>query len=62
MPTRLEKARDELRRKGLTIKEWAERNGYPERSVRAVLSGHNKGYYGQAHKIAVDLGVKEAAE
>ncbi|MBV0912846.1 helix-turn-helix domain-containing protein [Anianabacter salinae] len=62
MPTKLDIARDELRRKGLTIKEWAKRNGYPERSVRAVLSGHNKGYYGQAHKIAVDLGLKEAAQ
>lgn len=54
--------REELRRRGQTLKQWARDHGFPLSSVRAVLSGHNKGYRGQAHRIAVELGMKEAPE
>lgn len=47
-----------LRAEGTTVPDWAKRNGFPVRAVRAVISGHNKGHYGQAHKIAVALGIK----
>jgi gp16 family phage-associated protein len=47
-----------LRNEGKTVTAWAKENGYPVRSVRAVISGHNKGHFGQAHKIAVALGLK----
>lgn len=56
--TKVEQAKAKLRAKGITIKAWAEVNGFPLRSVRAVLSGHNKGNYGRAHEIAVALGMK----
>jgi gp16 family phage-associated protein len=59
--TRLE-LKAEFRAKGLTATKWAKENGFPLRSVRAVLSGHNKGHYGQSHAIAVALGLKEKPE
>lgn len=43
---------------GKTVSQWAKENGFPERAVRAVVSGHNKGNYGQAHNIAVALKLK----
>ncbi len=49
----------ELRAKGETITSWACRKDFPLRSVRAVLSGHNKGHYGVAHDISVALGLKD---
>jgi gp16 family phage-associated protein len=54
--------RDMIRSQGVTIKEWAKRHGFPERAVRAVLSGHNKGNFGHSHRIAVALGIKKVAE
>lgn len=54
-------AKATIRAKGITIKEWAEENGFPIHSVRAVLSDHNKGNYGQSHTIAVALGMKRSA-
>lgn len=62
MATKVQKAKDALRAKGITIKEWAEQNNYPVTCVRAVLNGHNKGNYGQAHEIAVALGIKRQPE
>lgn len=52
----------DLQAQGKSIPEWAEAHGFPVRAVRAVLYGHNKGYRGQAHKIAVDLGLKAKPE
>lgn len=46
---------------GKTVASWAKEHGFSERAVRAVISGHNKGNYGQAHQIAVALGLKEAS-
>lgn len=51
--------RAEFIARGETVTEWAKRNGFPVTSVRAVLSGHNEGRYGQSHRIAVALGMKE---
>lgn len=53
-------ARARLVARGLTVRAWAEQNGFPVHAVRAVLSGHNKGHWGQSHKIAVALGMKKA--
>ncbi|MEM7521673.1 MAG: DNA-binding protein [Pseudomonadota bacterium] len=50
--------KSELRAKGETISGWARRHGFPLSAVRAILSGHNKGHYGQSHKIAVALGIE----
>lgn len=54
-----EQAKQALRRDGVTIKAWAKQRCFPVTCVRAVLTGHNKGHYGQAHEIAVALGIKE---
>jgi gp16 family phage-associated protein len=51
--------RSELIAKGMTLPEWAKSHGFPIRSVRAVLYGHNKGHFGQSHRIAVALGLKD---
>jgi gp16 family phage-associated protein len=36
---------------GKTVRAWADENGFSLRSVRAVISGHNKGNYGKAFQI-----------
>jgi gp16 family phage-associated protein len=51
-----------LRDEGKTIPDWAKENGFHVRSVRAVVYGHNKGNWGQAHKIAVALGLKAGSQ
>lgn len=48
-----------LRRAGLSIPQWAEANGFNSATVKAVLYGHNKGHRGEAHKVAVALGIKK---
>lgn len=59
MAISLTEARDNLRKEGITLKEWAAINGFPLHAVRAVVYGRNIGNYGQSHKIAVALGVKD---
>lgn len=54
--------RQQLRREGKTIPDWAQENGFPVRTVRAVIYGHNKGHYGQAHLVAIALGIKDKPE
>lgn len=51
--------RDELRRKGITVAGWARKNGFRTQAVRRVLRGDARCHYGNAHKIAVMLGVKD---
>lgn len=43
---------------GLSVTDWADTHGFRRESVYAVLSGRSKGRRGQAHKIAVALGLK----
>ena len=50
--------KDQLLAQGKTIPQWAAENGFNVCSVRAVIYGHNKGNFGNAHKIAVALGIK----
>jgi len=56
MPRKLSKtitpAVQRLRTRGLTVAQWAEAQDFNVRAVRAVISGHNKGLYGQAFRIA----------
>jgi gp16 family phage-associated protein len=49
---------DTFRARGVSIKSWAQANGFSDRSVYAVLSGQRKCIRGQSHKIAVALGLK----
>lgn len=50
---------DEMRRKGITVRQWARNKGVSDRTVYGVLRGEKKGNYGEAHKVAVLLGLKE---
>lgn len=56
-----EQLREEFKKKGTTFKRWAMENGYRPAQVYRVTAGVDKGYYGDAHEIAVKLGLKSAA-
>jgi gp16 family phage-associated protein len=56
-----EQVKRSLRDQGKTISSWAQENGFPRQEVYRVLNGQAKAYYGQAHEIAVKLGLKRAA-
>lgn len=49
-----------LRDEGVTISAWAKKHNFPRQEVYRVLNGQSKAYYGQAHRIAVKLGLKAA--
>lgn len=54
-------AKEKLRNQGVTTKDWAESNGFDYSITINVLNGANKGHRGQAHEIAVALGIKKVA-
>lgn len=43
---------------GQTVTEWAATHGYPRNKVYQVLGGQLRAKWGEAHRIAVDLGLK----
>lgn len=45
---------------GVPIKEWARARGFSETLTYSVLAGRSKCVRGQAHEIAVALGLKQA--
>lgn len=55
-------ARQWLISNGLTVREWAKKNGFNSLIVYDVLRGKTKGKFGQAHHIAIALGIKEPPE
>lgn len=55
----LQQAKEEFRFRGQSVSDWARDNGFNPDMVRRVLRGLYKCYRGDAHKIAVKLGVKE---
>ncbi len=54
-----EEARAALNRRGITVRQWAKQHDLSERIVHEVLGGRKKGRYGQAHKAAVLLCIKD---
>lgn len=54
-----EEARAEISGMGISIAEWAARHGLKPRPVYDVLKKRNKGRFGEAHRAAVLLGLKE---
>jgi gp16 family phage-associated protein len=54
-----EEARARLRRSGRSLLEIAREQGVSEQVARRVLSGRLKGHRGDAHRIAVALGLKD---
>ena len=45
---------------GQTVTQWAAAHGYPRNKVYQVLGGQLRAKWGEAHRIAVDLGIKPA--
>lgn len=56
-----DQVKENFRRVGKTITEWATENGYTRKEVYRVLNGQAKAHYGKAHDIAVKLGLKPSA-
>lgn len=48
--------KEELKRKGLTVKSWAIQNHYEPYEVYKLFSGERKGLQGRSKQIAKDLG------
>lgn len=56
---RLASVRDEFEEAGVTISGWARANGFARMTVVDVLLGRRTGHYGEAHRVAVALGLKK---
>jgi gp16 family phage-associated protein len=54
-----EDARADLQAKGISITQWAIANKFSPNLVFEVLGGRKKCVRGQAHEIAVKLGLKD---
>jgi gp16 family phage-associated protein len=50
--------KEQLEAEGITIAEWAKARGFNVLTVYRVLAGRVKGTRGEAHKVAVALGLK----
>lgn len=55
-----EKARQYFHRTGQTIRQWAKDNNVSESTVYEVIGGRKKCIRGDAHAVAVKLGIKKA--
>lgn len=53
-----DQARTELKAKGISITQWAIANRFSPNLVFEVLGGRKKCVRGQAHEIAIKLGIK----
>lgn len=53
-----EEVKARLRSQGKTFSSWARERGYAPQKVIRVLNGLDKGHYGAAHDIALQLGLK----
>lgn len=63
MQTRtLQEVRRAFEEHGLTVAEWAQAKGFKQDMVYAVLLGRARGLRGEAHKIALALGLKGPAQ
>lgn len=57
-PTHREQALERLRDAGLSVPQWSAANGFNTATVKAVLYGHSKAMRGEAHRVAIALGIK----
>ena len=44
---------------GISVTDWARERGFRREVVYAALAGRTRGYRGQAHQVAVALGLKK---
>ena len=56
-----EQVKQRFRMAGKPVAEWARENGFRPHQVYRVLNGYERGDRGDAHRIAVKLGMKLAA-
>ncbi|MDP2144420.1 MAG: DNA-binding protein [Gallionella sp.] len=54
----LEQARNEFNYRGESVTGWSRKHGFNPESVKKVLNGDSKCLRGNAHRIAVVLGIK----
>lgn len=54
----VEEVKQELAERGISVNEWARQMGYSPGLVHQVLAGRLKCVRGQAHDVAVVLGLK----
>ena len=59
-PLTPEEVKAQFQQRGLTFTQWAKDNGYRLNEVYRVLNGQAKARYGNAHAIAVKLGLKSS--
>lgn len=52
-----EEIRREFAARGITIADWARRNGFRKNEVYAVLAGRTRGLRGKANRVARALGL-----
>lgn len=53
-----DQVRQEFFNRGETFASWAKKHGFKSNRVAQVLNGQTKAKWGEAHKIAVALGLK----
>jgi gp16 family phage-associated protein len=54
--------KEDLRKDGKTITDWAKNHGYTREEVYRVLNGQSKARYGKGYEIAKKLGLKSIAQ
>lgn len=54
-----EQAKKELKDRGISVSKWSKKHGLSAAIVLGVLNGNKKGLWGDAHKAAVLLGIKD---
>lgn len=57
-PAHLAKVRTQFEEAGITVSGWAKANGFARMTVMDVLHGRRAGHHGEAHRVAVALGLK----
>lgn len=58
VPLTLEQAKDWFYANGESVSDWAKARGFRREIVYAVLAGRTRGCRGEAHRVAVALGLK----
>lgn len=56
-----DQVKENLRKQGKSLRQFCTEKDLPYKTAVAVLNGSNKGHFGEAHRVAVALGIKEAA-
>lgn len=57
-----EEIQKRFRAAGLSVTDWAKANNFDRNLVYRVIHGRMKGHRGEAHRIAVALGLKAEVE